>query len=147
MRWIAMVAAAALLAGFAGFPVRAADDMLLHDQSEPNLRAYGWTFSGLALLTLGYGVYAYNKSQDELDKADKQYLLYRDATTEANALKYRKLTERHHDQAKIFEARANGALALTIIFGLTATYSFSPESAPDLSLSTTWQGPVLTWRF
>jgi hypothetical protein len=146
MRGIAAVAAAAFAVFAAGAPARA-DDMMLNDTSPPPYEAYAWTFAGLALLALGYGVYAYGQSQDELDEADKNYDRYRAADTESDALAYRDRTEEHRKDARDFETRANVAAALTVVFALTAYYSFNPGTGPELSLSATLDGPVFIWRF
>lgn len=109
--------------------------------------ATGLSFTALTLLSLGYAVYSYNLAQDELDKADKDYEAYQDATTEEDAVELHGKVEDHHDKAKTAETRANIAIALTLVFALTAFYSFSPDSAPNFSVTATTQGPVLEWRF
>jgi hypothetical protein len=147
MRWTAILTALGFLCGVCGAPALAAEGMMLNDDSPPNYSAYGWTFTGLTLLSLGYGVYAYNKSQDELDQADKDYKLYKNATTTSAALKYRAKTEDHRDEAKNYETRANVAIWMTVIFGLTAVYSFGPEMGPHMSLMSSLNGPVFIWRF
>jgi hypothetical protein len=147
MRWIASLTAIGFLCAVSGAPLRAAEGMYLADVSPPNYNAYGWTFTGLTLLSLGYGVYAYGKSQDELDQADKNYKLYKSAKTTESALKYRNKTEDHHDEAKNYETRANTAIALTLVFGLTAIYSFDTDLGPNMSLTSSLGGAVFTWRF
>ena len=147
MRWIASLMALGFFCAASGAPVWAAEEMMLNDVSPPDYSAYGRTFTGLTLLSLGYGIYAYSKSQDELDQADKNYKLYKNADTTASALRYRGKTEDHHDAAKNYETRANAAIALTLVFGLTAYYSFHTDLGPDLSLTTSLGGAVLTWRF
>ena len=107
----------------------------------------GLTFTGFTLVTLGYTVYYYNLSQDELDKADKNYKQYKAAGTTADALFYRDKVRKHRNSARTAETRANLGIALTLVFALTAFYSFSPDSAPDISITATPNGPLLEWRF
>ena len=131
-------------------PAARARELMLDSPAEPSegtLTAYGWTFTTLTLVALGYGVLAYSESQDEQDEADKNYDQYQAADTTADALYYRQRVERHQDKAQSAETRANIAIALTLVFALTAFYSFSPDSAPNLSVTANLNGPMLVWRF
>jgi len=147
MRWIASLTALGFFCAVGGVPAWAAEEMILNDVSPPDYNAYGWTFTGLTLFTLGYGIYAYTKSQDELDQADKNYKLYKNAGTTSSALKYRGKTEDHRDEARNYETRANAAIVLTLVFGLTAFYSFHTDLGPHMSLTSTLDGAVFTWHF
>jgi hypothetical protein len=127
-----------------------ARDMYLdsgEEMSETGLTITGWSFTGLTLLSLGYAAYSYQVSQDELDEADKAYDDYQSATTEEDANRLHAKVDSHHDKAKAAETRTNIAIALTIIFATTAFFSFSPESAPNISVTATTRGPRFEWRF
>jgi hypothetical protein len=127
-----------------------ARDMMLDSGTEMSpggLQATGWTFTALTLLSLGYAAYSYNVTQDELDKADENYEDYQNASTESDAVSSRSKVESHHDKAKSAETRTNIAIALSLIFAVTAFYSFSPDSAPNISVTATTRGPIFEWRF
>lgn len=127
-----------------------AREMMLDEPAEMSRGgeiATGWVFTGLTLLSIGYAAYSYQQSQDELDDADKAYDDYRNAESEADANALHRDVEDHHDKAKAAETRANIAIALTLVFAVTAFFSFSPDSAPNLSLKATTRGPLLEWRF
>jgi hypothetical protein len=140
-----------LLLGFYLFaPAAQARDLLLYQDTEPGpeaLRAYGWTFATLTLVSLGYAALAYTESQNELDDAESNYKKYKAATTTDDALLYRARVVKHHDDAEAAETRANIALTLAAVFALTAYFSFSPEALPSLSVTASLEGPVLEWRF
>ncbi len=143
--WVAWTATVILLLGVAlsGAPAWA-NDMMLDDESDPSYTAYGWTFLGLTLVSAAIAAQSITDSQDSLDKANKSFKQYKGSTTEADATNYRNETEKHHEDAKTAEVRANLALLLTIVFGATSFYSFSPGSGPDLSLQPT--STSLIWR-
>ena len=152
LRWLsrgaALATALALLTSLCGAPALAGDLMLEDAEIGPSgMTGVGWSFTGLTLVSLGFSVYYYNQSQDELDKADKNYKQYKAADTTADALFYRDKVQKHRSSARTAETRANLGIALTLVFALTAFYSFSPDSAPDISITATLNGPMLEWRF
>ena len=122
----------------AATPVWAASDDLLVERDGPwvSYDALGWSFLGLSAASLAVAVNGYQESQAALDKARDAYDNYEVATTEADALHWRDETEKFHDRAKAFESTANTALFLTVLFGFTSYYSFSPEDEPS--------GPTVT---
>ena len=131
-----VVAALLFFAAAIASPLQAAD-LMLDDTSPPPYAAFGWSFFGLTVVSLAVAAQEYNASQEALDKADKNYKLYKVATTEADALYYRARTEKFHNRAKTAEGRANLGLVLGVIFAVTTYYSFWPEdiSAPSLEVS------------
>jgi len=150
--WARAAAALTVLAFVAALVPRVAvagDLMLEHDTElgPEGLRVTGWTFTSLALLSFGFAAYSYTVTQDELDKADSEYGKYKDASTEEDAVKLHASVKDHHDKAKAAETRTNIALVLAVVFAATAFYSFSPESAPDFSITATTLGPRFEWRF
>ena len=124
-----------------------ASDLMLHDDSEPDATAMGWTFLGLTVAALGFAAGSYNESQDELDAAEKDHKRYDAATTVDDTLLVRRKTETHRDDARAAETRANVGLALVLIFALTSYFSFSDDELPDVSLTLTTDSAALQWRF
>ena len=124
-----------------------ATDMMLDDESDPSYTAYGWTFLGLTLVSAAVASQSITDSQDSLNKASKSFKQYKGATAEADVTKYRDSTEKHHEDAKSAEERANLAVLLTILFGAASYYSFSPESGLDFSLMTSSTHVIWRVRF
>ncbi len=124
-----------------------ASDLMLHDDSEPDTTAMGWTFLGLTVAALGVAAVSFTESQDELNAAEKDHKRYDAAASEIDTLRFRRKTETHHDNAKAAETRANVGLALALVFALTSYFSFSADELPDVSLSLTTNTAAVQWRF
>lgn len=141
---VAWAATVILVAGMLGGSPAWADDMILNDTSDPSYTAYGWTFLGLTLVSAAIASQSITDSQDSLDKANASFKQYKAATTEEDATAFRDQTEKHHEDAQTAEVRANLALLLTIVFGATSYFSFSPDSGPVLSVQP--DSTSLIWR-
>ncbi len=131
MRALALMAL--VLALLLGRPALARE-MMLEDEPSREFSDYGWTFLVLAGSSLLYGINSYNSSRDSLDEAKANYQLYLGAGTSDAVTAYRAATNDSLNDARTEETRANIALYLTILFGVTSYYSFNPEDLPDNTL-------------
>ena len=121
------------LALFLGRSAQAAE-LMLEEKPSGDFSGFGWTFLVLTGTTLLYGIQTYNDSKDSLDEAEANYQLYLTAGTSTDATFYRAATSDRLNNARTDETRANIALYLTILFGLTTYYSFNPEALPENTL-------------
>ncbi len=129
----ALALTALVLALILGRPALARE-MMLEGEPSRDFSDYGWTFLILTGTSLLYGINSYNGSQDSLDDAEANYQLYLNAGTSDAATAYRAATNNSLNDARTEETRANIALYLTILFGLTSYYSFNPEALPENTL-------------
>ena len=127
------MAMAAILLATAQMPA-GATELMLEDESDPPYILYGIGFLTLSLASFSYASQQITESQDNLDKADKNYNLYEDATTTNDALSFRAKVEKFRNRARNAEGRANLFLGLGVIFAGVSLYSFWPElgSAPSI---------------
>ncbi|MCZ6559244.1 MAG: hypothetical protein O7A69_15940 [SAR324 cluster bacterium] len=117
--------------------------MLLEEEASKDHSGAGVTFLLLSVVTLAYGLKSFNDSQDDLDRADASFAQYQAAPTTALQV----ATSDALNDARVNEDRANAAVFLTILFGLTSYYSFYPEDLPDVSLAATPGGILYRYRF
>ncbi|MCZ6533677.1 MAG: hypothetical protein O7A08_12020 [SAR324 cluster bacterium] len=122
--------------------------MLLEEEASKDHSGAGVTFLLLSVVTLAYGLKSFNDSQDDLDRAEASFVQHeavRVAGGDTSAL--RAATSDALNDARVNEDRANAAVFLTILFGLTSYYSFYPEDLPDVSLAATPGGILYRYRF
>ena len=144
MRVTCVLVAALLLVG--GSPALG-QQLMLEEEPPTEFTGTGWTFLVLTLATLSYGLKVRADSKDDLSRADTTFAQYLAAGTPAQATTLRAATDDALNDARANEKRANVAFALTILFGLTAYFSFLPDHMPDASLVVTPQGMLYTYRF
>lgn len=111
-----------------------AQNLMLKEEPRTDFDSFGWTFLILSGTMFLYGVNAFNNSRDSLDEAKARYQVYLDAGAEADFTQLRANVKNSLNEARVDEKRANIALYLTILFGITSYYSFHPEDLPDTSI-------------
>lgn len=122
-------------------------ELMLEREPRTDFTVYGWTFLLLTLGTLAYGVKSYDDSQDDLDKAEANFVSYQAAGTASDAATFRAATDENLNDARANEERVNLALFLTIVFGLTSWYSFNAEDLPDSGLALSHNAIIFRHRF
>ena len=146
MRGICLIMIAVLILGnSAAFAQES--KLILEEEPRTDFTVYGWTFLLLSLGTFAYGASVYSDSQDDIDKADANFAGYESATTQEDATAYRTAANEDLNNARAKEGRANLALWLGIIFGLTSWYSFNAEDLPETGLALTGNSIILRHRF
>ncbi len=121
--------------------------LMLEQEPRKDFTGFGWTFLLLTAATLALGVKAKADSDDDLERAETSFANYQNATTSGDAATFRATTDSALNDARANEGRANLALFLTFVFGLTAWYSFNPEDLPDNSLAVTHNAIIFQHRF
>jgi hypothetical protein len=122
-------------------------EMMLREPPRETFTGYGWTFLFLSVATLAYGSQALSDSKDSLDKADASYQQYLAATDPNEITNQRIATNGFLNDARADEKRANVALYLGILFGLTSYYSFFPEHGPQAPIVIGHNGIIIRHRF
>jgi hypothetical protein len=121
--------------------------MMLAQEPRKDFTGFGWTFLLLTAATLAYGVKAKADSDDDLERAEVNFTSYQNATTPTELTAFRTAANSALNDARANEERANLALFMTFVFGLTAWYSFNPEDLSDNSLAVTHNAIIFQHRF
>lgn len=121
--------------------------LMLEEEPRTDFSVFGWTFLVLSLGTLAYGAKVYDDSQDDLDKADANFVSYQAASSSNEATTFRNAVSENLNDARANEDRANLALFLAFVFGLTSWYSFNAEDLPEGGLAMTSNSIILRHRF
>ena len=121
--------------------------LILEQEERTEFSGFGWTFLFLSLGTVAYGVKAYGDSQDDLDKAELNYASYQTASSDTDATTFRNAVNENLNDARANENRANLALFIGFIFGLTSWYSFNADELPEAGLAFTQNSVIIRHRF
>ncbi|MEE8395787.1 MAG: hypothetical protein V3S29_07000, partial [bacterium] len=118
--------------------------LMLNEEARTDFSSYGWTFYGLSAAMLLLASQSYTASQEALATADANYALYvaDNADTVAQAA-----AEGFLSSAQAEETKANAALFLSVLFGLTGYYSFHPEDLPETTIFVHPRGVTVLRRF
>lgn len=146
MRAISVLIVAALVLGNS-MAFGRESSLILEQEPRTDFTAFGWTFLLLSLGTLAYGAKVYGDSQDDLDKAELNFASYQVATSDTEATTFRDAVSENLNDARANENRANLALFMAFMFGLTSWYSFNAEDLPDAGLALTTNSIILRHRF
>ena len=145
MRVLCLVIVAVLLTG--GSALAQGRRLMLDEEPSRTFNGLGWTFLFLSVATLAYGAKVLGDSDDDLDRADQSFTAYQSAGSASQATSLRTATNSALNDARTNEERANVALFLAVLFGITSYYSFNPEDLPDNSLTVTRSGILFSHRF
>lgn len=146
MRAISVLIVAALVLGNA-MAFGREPNLILEQEPRTDFTVFGWTFLVLTLGTLAYGAKVYDDSQDDLDKAELNFASYQAAASDTEATTFRNAVSENLNDARANENRANLALFMAFMFGLTSWYSFNAEDLPDTGLALTTNSIILRHRF
>ena len=146
MRAISILIVAALVLGNS-IAFGQESSLMLEQEPRTDFSVYGWTFLLLSLGTLAYGAKVYGDSQDDQDTAEVNYASYQAATSSSEATTFRDAVSENLNDARANENRANLALYMAFVFGLTSWYSFNAEDLPDARLAVTTNSIILRHRF
>ena len=138
---IAWLALAALL--LLGPGPGLAKGLMLDEEPRTDFTSYGWTFYGLSAAMLVLASQSYTASQDALATANANYVSYQ-ATPTADL---QTLAEAFLSSAQAEETKANAALFLSVLFGVTGYYSFHPEDLPETTIFVHPRGVTVLRRF
>lgn len=138
---IAWLALAALL--LLGPGPGLAKGLMLDEEPRTDFTSYGWTFYGLSAAMLLLASQSYTASQDALATANANYVSYQATPT----TDLQTLAEAFLSSAQAEETKANAALFLSVLFGVTGYYSFHPEDLPETTIFVHPRGVTVLRRF
>ncbi|MEE8395089.1 MAG: hypothetical protein V3S29_03475, partial [bacterium] len=104
--------------------------LMLNEEARTDFSSYGWTFYGLSAAMLLLASQSYTASQDALATANANYVSYQATPT----TDLQTLAEAFLSSAQAEETKANAALFLSVLFGVTGYYSFHPEDLPETTI-------------